>query len=243
MRRTAGSAVRLKNMRENPIVSGYRNKYERTLSSESPDAPYPQVVEFVQKYGQQLGRRVADLGGGNGRNLIYLSQAGYEPIGVELTPQGAQATKKHLEKLGLKSEVVIGNINTLPFDNASFESAISRRVFDYSDDAEAREKFQEAARILKPNALMFLSVRSAEQAPKSNETLEFENQYGGKTFLVESGSEKGAKQHYFTEAELRYLAEDSGFEVLKLQPRAYRGKNDNENKFEFILELRKSVVA
>lgn len=61
---------------------------------------------------------------------------------MELTPQGAQATKKHLKKFGLKGEVVIGNINTLPLESASFDSAISRRVFDYSDDEEAKKKFK-----------------------------------------------------------------------------------------------------
>lgn len=90
---------------------------------------------------------------------------------------------------------------------------------------------------------MFLSVRSVAQASKNNEILESENEYGGKTFLVISGSEQGAKQHYFSEAELRHLAEGSGFEVLSIQSRTYRGKKNDQNKFEFILELRKTAVT
>lgn len=221
------------------IVSGYKIKYERTLSQDSPDRPYPQVVDFVEKYRAQLGKRVADLGSGNGRNLIYLSEQGFYPVGVELNPAGVMATKKHLQALGLQGEAVVGDINQLPLANQSYDSALSRRVFDYSDDVEALAKFKEASRILKPGGLMFLSVRSFEQASKENEVLESENQFGGKTYSVTSGSEQGVKQHYFSERELRDLAEKAGFEVVELIQRKYYAEKDGKEKFEFILEMRK----
>lgn len=230
-------------MSENPIVSGYKAKYEKTLEQENPDRPYPQIVSFVEKYKGQLGTRIADLGSGNGRNLIYLSQVGFDPVGVELNPAGVAATKKHLEKMGLRGEAVVGDVNVLPLAASSFDSAISRRVFDYSDDEEAEKKFYEASRILKNGSLFFLSARSIEQPAKANEEMLTENPLGGKTFLVKSGSEQGVKQHYFTRAELEQLAEKSGFEVLSIESRTYGGEKTGEQKYEWLLELKKKADA
>ena len=65
--------------------------------------------------------------------------------------------------------------------------------------------------------MVLVTLRSTSQPLKKEDFLIAENENGGKSFEVESGPEKGAFQHYFTEKEIRALATEYNFDIVEMK--------------------------
>ncbi len=232
---------------ENEALLGAQRGYEEKYKSRGPElmekGPSSQVVGFVERYRDRIGKKILDLGSGFGNNLEFLARQGFQATGIELSPKGAGITKERIEKENLSASVVVGDIEHLPFAKKDseevFDSAISRRVIDYSDTESVFNKMKELSRVLRKDGLFFMSVRSASQKSKENEQLIEENQWGGKTFRVTSGAETGANQHYFTKAEIENLSQQTGFQIEEIGENSYVGAKDEQKKFEWLVVLRK----
>lgn len=226
---------------EEAVRRGYDVSYAKhELGGEVENPPAREVVKFVEQYRDTLGSKILDVGSGAGRNLVYLARQGFEATGIDISKKGVELTKQQLWQEKLKGSVVVGDIQKLPFHDASFDSAISRRVLDYNNSAGVEKKMQEMARVIRPNGLIFLTVRSVHQPAKQNEVFIEENQWHGKTYTVNSGSEQGAFQHYFTEDEVRNFAKSTGFTVEELREIIAYDEREKRQKAGWHIVLRKS---
>lgn len=224
---------------EEAVRRGYDVTYAKhELGGEVENPPAQEVVKFVEQYRDRLGLKILDVGSGAGRNLVYLARQGFEATGIDISKKGVELTKQQVQQEKLKGSVVVGDIQKLPFKDASFDSAISRRVLDYNNSAGVETKMQEMARVIRSNGLLFLTVRSVHQPAKQNEVFIEENQWHGKTYTVNSGSEQGAFQHYFTEDEVRDFAKSTGFVVEELREIIARRK-EKRQKAGWHIVLRK----
>ncbi len=197
--------------------------YDEKYSKKEETSPRSIVVYFIDNF-LIPGQSCLDLGCGAGRHSKYLAEKGIDVTAVDLSQEGVRKTQQILADYP-RSDALVADIHHLPFSDASFDSLISNRVLDYNDDHGLDTVFSEIVRVVKENTLILLTLRSTAQLPKQNETLTQENDLGGKTYQVQGGKEVGVYQHYFTESEIRRLAEDHGLTVEEIK------EDQSENKY------------
>lgn len=108
------------------------------------------------------GKRTLDVGCGNGYVLSKFALEGAEAYGVDITPTGAWLTTKRLEYLGLPGQAMVGNAESLPFPDASFDCVTSMGVLHHTPDTA--RAVAEIRRVLKPGGrliVMFYHRNSA----------------------------------------------------------------------------------
>jgi len=102
---------------------------------------YPNLTEI------QRGLKVLDLGCGDGRNSQFLSDVGYEVIGLEIS----QKIVSDLEEKYPKIKFIIGQNQEIPLPKNSVDLIVAWNSIYYmgSQEGDILENFKECARILK----------------------------------------------------------------------------------------------
>jgi ubiquinone/menaquinone biosynthesis C-methylase UbiE len=169
---------------------------------------------------------------------MFIAEQGIDVTGVDLSTIGVKRAREGLKHYP-GSHTLVANVHHLPFRDESFDSLISNRVLDYNDDEGLEAAFSEIERVTKAGSPILLTLRSSAQPPKNNEQLLAENDAGGKTFLVTSGRETGAHQHYFTRSEIEALAQHHHCEIVEINELR---KTNKEGRFkaEWQIVLRKT---
>jgi SAM-dependent methyltransferase len=200
------------------IIKRWDERHEKGWT-ESKDGPEPRFLEFIEKHKDEIGPRILDIGSGGGRHLIPLRQMGYEVTGLEISPKGLKENKYRLEETGLAEDgqginLVRGSFKRLPFNNESFDTAMSIQVLHNNDWPGAVQAFKEAARVLKPGGLFFIRVRSVMNKPKEGEVIVDDER--GRTWITAEPGEGGATEtmHDFTLEELQDLAKENDLEII-----------------------------
>jgi SAM-dependent methyltransferase len=88
--------------------------------------------------------RCLDVGCGTGVATAVLAELGWSAVGVDLSVELLEVARR----IGL--DVVEGNAQALPFEDASFDAATS--VWTHTDVGDFRETVAEVARVLRPGA-------------------------------------------------------------------------------------------
>jgi len=83
------------------------------------------VLPFVD------GPRTLEIGSGPGHLLIGLYQKGITAYGLDESPQMVKLAKKHVERLGLRPNLIRGDAHTLPFADASFHQIVMTFPAEY----------------------------------------------------------------------------------------------------------------
>jgi SAM-dependent methyltransferase len=104
------------------------------------------VVRRLTKPGPVL-----DVGCGRGLTLHFLREAGYQPVGVELSPLAASHAR---DVLGL--DVRTGDFLAQPFASDHFEAVIFWHSLEHMDDSI--RALERAWEILKPGGLLVVAV-------------------------------------------------------------------------------------
>jgi arsenite methyltransferase len=100
----------------------------------------------------QPGERVLDLGSGAGTDSLVAAQmvgASGRVTGIDMTPEMVERARRSAEAMDAANvEFVEGEVETLPFPDASFDVVISNGVIDLIPDKDA--VFREIFRVLEP---------------------------------------------------------------------------------------------
>jgi len=100
------------------------------------------------------GRSVLEIGSGSGMNLLAMAGRSAEIVGVEPVTIYRQMGEIMAEAEGIGPlRVVPGTAESLPFENARFDTVLCVTAHQYFDIAPA---FREAARVLKPSGELVL---------------------------------------------------------------------------------------
>jgi ubiquinone/menaquinone biosynthesis C-methylase UbiE len=105
-------------------------------------------VEEMLAPSRWKGKRVLDVGCGNGYILAKFALAGASPFGVDLTAAAIDLTRKRMKMRGTVADLHQADSAHLPFRDCSFDLVYSLGVLHHSPRTE--ESFREIHRVLRP---------------------------------------------------------------------------------------------
>ena len=106
-------------------------------------------------------RRVLDAGCGDGRNLHYLLQAGFECFGIDEDAAAIDAVRRRAGPFAPAEHFVAGKVDQLPWEDGSMHAVICSAVLHFSDDeAHFGRMMTEMWRVLAPGGLFFARLAS-----------------------------------------------------------------------------------
>lgn len=98
------------------------------------------------------GTRVVDLACGSGEALVLASLRGAETAGVDVSSAFLSIARERLPDADLRR----GELEALPFDDASFDAAIAANAIMFAEEPTAA--LEEARRVLEPGGRLAVSV-------------------------------------------------------------------------------------
>jgi ubiquinone/menaquinone biosynthesis C-methylase UbiE len=117
----------------------------------------PQMREYVaiaDRIATDRPRRVLDWGCGWGQMTDLLSRRGVEVEAYDVNPEVAEPTRRPLEHFPPHTALVWGDERALPYEDASFDAALSCGVLEHVVDPDA--SLDELARVLEPGGTLYV---------------------------------------------------------------------------------------
>jgi ubiquinone/menaquinone biosynthesis C-methylase UbiE len=109
-------------------------------------------------------QRVLDAGCGDGRNLIYLLQRGFECYGVDSEPTAIDLVRGVASRLAPSlpaSNFAVADLTRLPHSDASMNAVMCSAVLHFANDqAHFQAMVDEMWRVLTPGGLLFARMAS-----------------------------------------------------------------------------------
>lgn len=93
------------------------------------------------------GPRVLEVAHGTGDLLLDLAEAGFQPVGLDLSPAMGRLARRKLQRHGRHLPLVRGRAQALPFAPESFPSIVTAFPTDFILDPRSLEEFR---RVLVP---------------------------------------------------------------------------------------------
>jgi ubiquinone/menaquinone biosynthesis C-methylase UbiE len=113
------------------------------------------IPEFVP-FAEMRGRKVLEIGCGNGADGVMFAAAGADYTGVDLTEAAVAATRKHFAVLNLPGEFRTANAERLDFPDDSFDVVYSYGVLHHTP--EPARAIHEVHRVLKPGGRAYVML-------------------------------------------------------------------------------------
>jgi SAM-dependent methyltransferase len=130
------------------------------IFQESVWGQYPgeDVIRFVARnyYKRDRGQvKILEVGCGPGANIWYMAREGFDVYGIEGSPTAVERCNTRLAKEGLKANVVVGDINVLPYDDNTMDAALDIGCLCCNDAASTAAILAEIYRVLKPGGKFY----------------------------------------------------------------------------------------
>ncbi|PWB83557.1 MAG: hypothetical protein C3F11_05925 [Methylocystaceae bacterium] len=107
------------------------------------------------------GRRILDVGCSWGRWSMAAAAKGYQPVGIDPSLGAVLAAKRLATTLGLPFEGVVADARYLPFKRNVVDAAFSYSVLQHFSKPDARQAFEEIARVTRPGGTMKIQMASS----------------------------------------------------------------------------------
>ena len=110
----------------------------------------------VERAGVGPGMDVLDVACGTGNATIPAAQAGAaRVVGLDLAPTLVDQARERAERAGVEAELVVGDAEDLPFEDASFDRVVSAIGIQFTPRHEATAA--ELLRVCRPGGLIVLA--------------------------------------------------------------------------------------
>ncbi len=100
-----------------------------------------------------IGPRVLEVSPGTGWLLTQYAGR-FEVTAIDLNPDLVEIARRNLRKAGISADVQIGNVEELPYPDASFDTVLNTMAF--SGYPDARRALSEMLRVLRPGGRMVI---------------------------------------------------------------------------------------
>lgn len=114
-------------------------------------------IEFschLHEYRYFKGKKVLDVGCGNGYVLSRYAREGAEVYGIDITETAVRLSRMRFELFGLSGNFRVANAEQLPFKDNSFDCVCSMGVLHHTPDTQ--KALEEVHRVLKPGGKVIL---------------------------------------------------------------------------------------
>ena len=182
----------------------YDSKYGGEYHKDWEKVAHP-IVEFYEEYEEELeeGEKVLDLGCGQGRNTFYLAEQGLNAYGMDISLEGVKEAKRIAKEKGISANFSKGSFYDLPYKEKTFKAIVSNQsIHDIPMDG-VKKVFAEANRVLGDNGLFLLHVKSR--------------------LLKKHEGKEDDLLHYYTEDQIKELAEENGFKIESIKEQSEEG--------------------
>ena len=130
------------------LLSMQKSKILSTKAAHTKPDPIPKLECFKELLNKDSN--ILDVGCGNGKNCVYLTQQGYKLTGIDISDYQINIAKE-----SNKRNIIfdVGDMTNLPYESCSFSGAFCT----YSLEASEYEKtLKEIARILKKDGYFII---------------------------------------------------------------------------------------
>ncbi|MFP9192315.1 class I SAM-dependent methyltransferase [Natronosalvus vescus] len=149
-------------------VDAYVEKYRSMSVLEAHGEPFLEAIDDESEDGS--GCRILDVGCGPGSDLEALSARGYEVIGLDFTASFLRAAAEHVPVANL----VRGDMRELPLADDAIHGVWASASFLHVPRADASRTLSEFRRVLRPDGVLYLSVKRARFAARDDSERAFE---------------------------------------------------------------------
>lgn len=118
-------------------------------------------IPLLVPFAESKGKRVLEIGTGNGAEGIMFAMKGAHYTGVDLTETALEATRRHFAVMGLSGTFQKENAEHLSFPDGSFDWVFSHGVLHHTPNTQVA--IDEVHRVLKPDGraiIMLYNKRS-----------------------------------------------------------------------------------
>lgn len=186
------------------------------------------IEKFVNQYENefQTGEDILEVGSGEGRNFeAFKNRPDLKLHGIEYDSDAVKISQEHLNKIGIKADIIQGSFTDLPFKPESMRAVISHSSIQNARTWPDLEKtFSEITRVLKPGGLFLMRDNYAPR-------------------LIDA--DRKNRVAYFTEEEIEKLTKQNGFDIIAGE-KPVEGESDASRvggkKIAWELILRKNEV-
>ncbi len=117
---------------------------------------WPIGERIIRRLDVQPGEQILDVGCGTGNAAIRAALAGGRTVGLDLTPELLEDARVLAQRAGAEVEWREGDVEDLPFEDASFDVVVS--TFGCMFAPRHEEAAREMARVLRPGGRMGLAT-------------------------------------------------------------------------------------
>ncbi len=108
---------------------------------------------------------ILDAGCGQGRNLVYFLQNGFDVYGIDQDENSISNIQELARQLASQiplEHFCVADLRKIPFDDSRFDAVISNAVLHFADDEKHfRQMLNEIWRVLKPGGLFFCRLATS----------------------------------------------------------------------------------
>lgn len=166
--------------------------------------PAEEVVAFLSHLRANGARSVLDIGCGAGRHVVFLAQRRYAVHGIDVSARGLRYSREWLHAEGLAARLCLADMIALPYDDSTFDAALSRGVITHTTLPGVRRGLREAHRVLRSDGLFLCTFISTESSLMGKGT-----RIDDDTWICDDESEAGITHHFMTRE--RVLEESSPY--------------------------------
>lgn len=133
------------------LPAAYRKWRESELGRITDRIEEELILDLI---GPVAGKRLLDVGCGDGVLSVRLAQAGADVTGLDNEPRMLVAARRRANETGLQISFVDGTAQALPMDECSFDIVVAVTVLCFV--AEPDRAFHEMARVLRPGGRLVI---------------------------------------------------------------------------------------
>ncbi|HEY5255844.1 MAG TPA: class I SAM-dependent methyltransferase [Acidobacteriaceae bacterium] len=158
--RTAANDAAIKQWTNRPCgaLDGFDEStlaYFQAVEHDRYESYAPWMRKFVG-FESYAGKKVLEVGVGQGTDLVQFAQGGADVSGIDITKRHLDLAARNFEVRGLRSQLRYASAAAIPFENDSFDVVYSFGVLHCTDNTV--RCLSECHRVLKPGGELILGM-------------------------------------------------------------------------------------